>query len=111
MEISLTHDSTLQNVERDSSPSTSSSYCASIPVKKREELREEDVQHQAMSIQSDQTKEDDDLMVMFENSTNFTQSGISLDQHQSTPVVEPIPTKPIVTVTKTTNNCVLIFAC
>ncbi|XP_046632372.1 uncharacterized protein LOC124312024 [Daphnia pulicaria] len=94
----------LENVERDSSPSTSSSYCASIPVKKREKLREEDVQQQAMSIKSDQTKEDDDLMVMFENSTNFTQSGISLDQHKSIPVVEPIPTKPIVTVTKTTNN-------
>jgi hypothetical protein len=58
-------------------------------------LSEEDTQHQAMSSQSDQTKEDDDLMVMFENSTNFTQSGISLDQHQSKPVVEPIPTKPI----------------
>lgn len=111
MEISLTHDSTLQNVERDSSPSTSSSYCASIPVKKHEKLREEDVQQQAMSIQSDQTKEDDDLMVMFENSTNFTQLGVSIDQHQSIPVVEPIPTKPIVTVTKTTNNCVLIFPC
>ncbi len=70
------------------------------------------MQHQAMSSQSVKNKEDDDdLMVMFEKSTNFTQSGISLDQHQSTPVVEPIPTKPIITVTKTTNNCVLIFAC
>ena len=69
------------------------------------------MQRQAISNQSVKTEEDDDRMVMFEKSTNFTQSDISFNQNQPTPLVGPIPTKPIITVTKTTDNCVLIFAC
>lgn len=61
--------------------------------------------------------EDDDLMVMFVKPSNPSQSGDSGAEHTSIPSssktfdhsTESIVPKPVVTVTKTTENCENIF--
>ncbi len=89
--------------------SASSSSSVSIPERKREDSKGKDIPKQAITSESVKTKEEDDeLMVMFDKSTNFTQSDVSLNQHQTVPLLEPIPPKPIITITKTTENGVLI---
>nr|CAH0106608.1 unnamed protein product [Daphnia galeata] len=85
--------------------SASSSSSVSIPERKREDSKGKDIPKQAITSESVKTKEEDDeLMVMFDKSTNFTQSDVSLNQHQTVPLLEPIPPKPIITITKTTEN-------
>jgi hypothetical protein len=70
------------------------------------------VPQQVRANETVQTKEDDDdLMVTFDKSTNFTQSNVSFNRHQPIPLADPIPARPIISITKTIDNCMRVVVC